>query len=178
MRESQKQRLDRCIKFLRPIAQPAEDAAGEVHWLGARNADPDQGPSYCYECCSAEVHRLNEQHPDHEYLVDGGWGYTSDGVELCDKCNKTLRVNLSDYGVASEIDNYLSLPRIKLDSHSAYDILNILECAYMGNADDAPWLRGYELERVKGIQKSVHQLTHRIDRTRLRAIAKAGAQSA
>lgn len=176
MRESQKQRLERCIKFLRPIAQPAEDAAGEVHWLGARNAAPDQGPSYCYECCSAEVDRLNEQNPGHEYLVDGCWGYTSDGVEFCDKCGKTLRVNLSDYGVASEIDNYLSLPRIKLNSHSAYDILNILECAYMGDLSNAPWIKGYEMERAKETQKCVHQLTRRIDKTRIRVAAKEGAQ--
>lgn len=175
MTELQQQRFDRCVTFLRALSQAADNEACEVHWLAARNADPDQGPSYCRECCNALVEKGNSEHPDHEYLRDGGWGYVADGTECCDTCGKQLRCTLSDYGVDSELDNWedsrLRL-RGKRATYQAFDLLNVLESAYMGDVDECTWLRGHELERAKRIQKGVHRLTRRIDGIRERIAAK------
>nr|WP_312374903.1 hypothetical protein [Delftia acidovorans] len=171
------ERLQRCREFLQPLAQPAEDKAGAMHWIAALNADPDQSVSYCRECCRAEVARLNEQNPDHEYLVDGGWDTTSDGFDACDKCGKTLIVNLTDYGVAQELDYYLSGKRIVLKPESAYEILRVLESAYMGDLSRATWMKDYEIAKAKELQKSVHCLTRRLDRIRRRRSQSAAKES-
>lgn len=171
----QQQRLDRCIEFLRPIAQDAENTASEVYWIGARNADPDQGPSYCGDCGGKLVDKLNAENPDGEYLLDGGWGYESDGCEVCDKCGLHLRCSLSDCGVDQELDHW-SASRIDLRgkhaSTTAWFLLLTLECAYMGDLTDIPWLHGHEIDRAKRIQTSVHRLIRRIDAMRARRSIK------
>lgn len=173
----QQQRFDRCIEFLRPIAQKAADEASEVYWIAARNADPDQGPSYCRACADALVDKLNAEHPDHEYLRDGGWGYEADTQEICEQCGIHLSCTLTEHGIEQELDHW-SRYRIDLKgkhaSVRAYFLLNTLECAYMGNADDAPWLHGYKLDRAKAIQREVHRLTRRVDGIRSRAACARG----
>ena len=166
MTDAQQQRLDRCIEFLRTIAKPADDEASEVHWIGARNADPDQGPSYCQKCCDELVDKMNAEHPEHEYLRDGGWGCPSDGSECCDVCGRQLRVQLTDQGVSSELDNWNGC-RIKLRgkqaSYIAFDLLAVLETAYMGSLENCPWLHDYQLAMIKNNQRDIHRLARRID---------------
>lgn len=172
MTDLQQQRLDRCIAYLQPIAKQADDECGEVHWIAARNADPNQGPSYCRECCDELVGQMNDANPDHEYLRDGGWGYDGSHFECCDKCGKNLRVNLDDCGVEQAIEDY-GHRRLRLHgkhaTYQAHDLLCVLECAFMGDVDECPWLRGYQAERAKANQAGVHRLTRRIDAIRARA---------
>lgn len=167
----QAQRLDRCIEFLRPIAQDAENKASEVYWIAARNADPDQGPSYCGDCGGKLVDKLNAEHPEHEYLLDGGWGYESDSCEMCDECGLHLRCTLSDHGVDQELSHWAANRISVRDKHAsttAWFLLLVLECAYMGTPDEVTWLKEYQLDRLKSIQRDVHRLTRRIDAMRKR----------
>lgn len=175
MTPRQQQRFDRCIDYLTPIARIVEVGAGEVHWIAARNADPDQGPSYCYECGSAKVDSLNIAHPEHEYLLDGGWGsYESDCQEFCEECGKTLRTWLTDYGVSQELENW-AVSRITLRgkhaAHCAYEIMRLLECALLDDYSNMPHLKEYEIDEIKQIQRDVHRLIKRIDAIRRRAAA-------
>ena len=175
MRDTQQQRLARCIEFLRPIAHTATEEAREAHWIGARNADPDQGPSYCRECCDALVEKLNTEHPEHEYLRDGGWGYDADGLECCDSCGKQLNVFLTSYGIEQELDNWSGskiMLRGKRAPYLAFDLLNLLECADMRDLTSQTYLHGYQLDQAKNIQLGVHRLTRRIDAIRRRAAAE------
>jgi len=170
--DTQKQRLDRCIKFLSTFALP-DSEIGDIHWIGARNADPEAGESYCYECGHEEVNRLNAEHPDHEYFLDGGWSIESDSQEFCETCGKYLHTSLTSYAVAQELnhwcENRITL-RGKSAPYQAYELLRVLECAYMG---DPVWESNYERERINDIQHGVHRLTRRIDAVRIRAEKRA-----
>lgn len=171
MTPAQAQRLDRCIKFLEPVAADAERKASEVYWISARNADPDQGSSYCGDCGGKLVDKLNAENPDHEYLLDGGWGYESGSCEICDKCGLHLRCTLTDCGVDQELDHWMSVRidlRGKHASTTAWFLLLILECAYMGNLAEARWLKDHQIARAKRIQQNIHLLTRRIDAMRKR----------
>lgn len=176
MRQSQKQRLQRCIDFLRPLQSEFAESVSEVYWLGARNADPDQGPSYCRSCCEKHVDRLNSQHPEHEYLRDGGWGYEADGLEICDDCDAFLNCTLTHFGVASELDNW---ERARIDlrgKHKAATAFQLLLILESGSMDDywlsAPGMLPYEVERIQIIHREAHALTRRIDRIRQHAQAQ------
>lgn len=176
MRNSQKQRLQRCIDFLRPLQSEFAESVSEVHWIGARNADPDQGPSYCRTCCDKRVDKLNAEHPDHEYLRDGGWGYEGDGLEICDDCGTHLNCTLSHYGVNSELDHWEAARidlRGKHRAATAFELLLILES---GSLDDywlsAPGMRQHEVDRIRAIHRDANALARRIDRMRQRAQAQ------
>ena len=180
MRESQKQRIQRCIDFLRPLQSEFAESLSEVYWLGARNADPDQGPSYCRDCCDTHVDRLNAEHPDHEYLRDGGWGYEADTPEICDDCGAFLNCTLTHCGVASELEHWANARialRVRYQASTAFELLLILES---GSLEDywlsAPHMQPYEVRRIKLIHRGVHALTRRIDLIAHRAAQRAQAQ--
>ena len=173
MRKSQEIRLQRCVDYLRPLQSELSESLSEVYWLGARNADPDQGPSYCRDCCDKHVDRLNAAHPNHEYLRDGGWGYVADTPEICDDCGAFLNCTLTHEGVSSELE-YWANARIALrgkhQAATAFQLLLILES---GSLDDY-WLNSthlspYEVKRIQLIHREAHGLTQRIDRIRQRA---------
>ena len=176
MTEMQAQRLARCIDFLRPIQALFAESVSEVHWVGARNADPDQGPSYCRTCCDKLVDRLNAEHPDHEYLRDGGWGYESDGHEVCDACGALLNCTLSHCGMEQELEHWESVRiclRGRYQESTAYQLLTLLECAPLDEYWlTAPGMQPYQTERIRRIRRDTHALARRIDGIRARAVAR------
>lgn len=125
--------LDETLVWLGNIVQPVTASMSYVHWLNARNADTDQGNSYCRDCCDSAVERLNATHPEHEYFRDGGWPTDADHPENCCECGATLDCSLTTHGVEYELDHYeterLSL-RGKRSDEVAYNALQILEGSY------------------------------------------------
>jgi len=128
--------LDETLVWLGGIAAPVAETASYVHWLNARNADTDQGNSYCRDCCDTQVKKLNAKHPKLEYFRDGGWPTDADHPEFCCECGATLDCSLTTHGVEYELDQYekerLTL-RGKHAPYFAYNAYQILEGSYNVN---------------------------------------------
>ncbi|HEV6964614.1 hypothetical protein [Roseateles sp.] len=150
-------RVDAVIDWLRPIAEPVAKEAEFSRWISAHNADTDQAEDWCTACARAEVTRLNALHPDHEYLVDGGWGSSTDCPPYCCKCGKTLSDHLTSYAIRDEIDHYsrhsVTL-RCKQGAERAFRFVQMLESHDFDVNDAATWRFFRRLEmmckRAKG----------------------------
>lgn len=174
--EVQKLRMERCIGFLRPLQASFSETISETHWVGARNADPDQGSSYCRACCDKLVEQLNAKHPEHEYLRDGGWGSDSDSQEICEECGDFLACSLTEYGIGQELDHW-SRARVTLHGRyaatTAFQLLQILESECLNDYWlTAPGKHQYQIDSIRRIHRDTHALTRRIDAIRDRATKK------
>lgn len=81
-----------------------------AHWINAKNANTDQGISYCGACCEKHVTELNKKNPKGEYFMDGGWSQDSDTFENCDTCGVTLDTDFTEYAVREEIEYWRRKP--------------------------------------------------------------------
>lgn len=171
--ETQKQRLARCKDFLRAMQSSFYESVSEVHWIGARNADPDQSPSYCRACCDKLVDKLNTENPSHEYLRDGGRGYEADCIEVCDECGALLNCTLTHCGVEQELEHWAGARidlRGKYRESTAYQLLTLLDCAPLDDYwIDPPGMQPYQIDRISRSRRDTHRLTLRIDSIRSRA---------
>lgn len=118
--------------WLRDMSRPLVATMSYVHWINARNANTDQGLSYCKCCAQKIVEQSNAANPDHEYFVDGGWSTESDVPEHCDDCGETLDCHLTTCGLEYELDHFeahrIAL-RGKHAAYVAYSMTQILEAA-------------------------------------------------
>lgn len=145
------QRIYAVAKWLAPIAAPVEANAEFSRWIGARNADPEQSEDYCTACARTEVARLNALHPEHEYLVDGGWGSSTDCPPACCKCGVCLDDHLSEYAIEEEIEHYASNAiclRGERAAPSAFRFRQMLLSGNFQKNDPASWKFFRKLERA------------------------------
>jgi len=64
-----------------------------------------------------------------EVIVSGGWGQESDTCARCQDCEKQLAYSLTNWGVKSELDHFLSKGMVDLSSKEvAYEIEEVLDC--------------------------------------------------
>lgn len=144
-------------KWLCVIAKPLTEKAEFSRWVGARNADADQGPNWCFVCCEKEVVRLNVANPDAEYFVDGGWNQQSDSPPTCQGCGLALDDTLTEYGIEYELEHY-AMHRIQLHGEyragEAFNFLKIIESA---GDDPKQWGRNKcELKKLLRKLNAIH----------------------
>jgi hypothetical protein len=114
-----------------------------VHWVH----DGDEAVSWCRSCCVFKVrhlkrHNKREIKKKHlDYLVDGGFGSEEDGPQFCAGCGKPLECTLTNCGIESELDHFLSdrfvnadgspwrLEEWPIDPVTAFELLNVFEGA-------------------------------------------------
>jgi hypothetical protein len=154
------QRIYAVANWLAPIASPVEKEAEYSRWISARQADPEQSADWCLECARAEVGRLNTEHPEHDYLVDGGWGSETDSPPYCCQCDKPLNDHLSEYAIEAEIEHYSDYPiclRGRQKAHSAFRFRQMILSGNFKEDDPASWKFFRKLERAyKRRQGSIH----------------------
>ena len=143
-------RVDAVIGWLRPIAEPVASEAEHARWIGALNADPDQSEDWCTACARVEVERLNALHPDHEYVVDGGWGSSTDCPPSCCKCGKSLDGHFTAAAIGYEMDHYdrHSVSLRKCAAEKAFRFIQMLESGCFDENDSSMWRFFRRLERM------------------------------
>lgn len=145
------ERVDAVVSWLRPFAAPVASEAEFARWISARNADPEQSESWCTRCAKVEVDRLNNLHPDAEYLVDGGWGSDTDNPRYCCKCEKTLSDHLTRYAIGEEVDHY-SRHSVRLrgscSAERAFRFIEVFESQNFDADDKESWLFFRKVERM------------------------------
>lgn len=144
-------RVRAVLNWLDPIAAPVAAEAEFSCWIVAGNADPDQSEDWCTACARSEVARLNAEHPEHEYLVDGGWGSSTDVPPYCCKCGKTLDDFLTKYAIECEVDHYSQHPvglRGKSGPQRAFRYIQMLSSGDFDFADTNAWSFFRKLERM------------------------------
>ncbi len=140
MKDIQKDLLQFCSEILYKKADFEE--LGELHWISFGYGE---GESYCYECCEKEVDKINKEliakgeitvdedgdiRDDDGAFVDGGWGgIDEDGCAFCEICNKRLDASLTQYGVESEVDHFLSFELVEIGNDIAIELYYIFECS-------------------------------------------------
>lgn len=88
-------------------------------WLGGD--DTDQGMSYCRDCAQKEVDARRAE------FVDGGWPQDSDGPVFCEACRTLLQHDLTEYGIAQQLEGMLqSHLRSPVTVDGAYEIAQVL----------------------------------------------------
>jgi hypothetical protein len=119
-----------CSEFL--YKQANFEDFKDLYWIGGGFSD---GEYYCCDCCNEQVDKINKQleakGEDPDAFVDGGWGgMEEDGCAFCEVCNDRLEVSLTQYGVESEVDHFLSCDLIdqeELSNNQIIDLYNIFE---------------------------------------------------
>lgn len=151
-------RVNAVISWLRPIAAPVAEQAEFSRWIRAGNAHPDEAEDWCAACARAEVARLNELHPDHDYYVGGGYGIETDCPPQCCKCGKTLTDVLSSYAIRDEVDHYsqhsVSL-RGKYSAERAFRFIEVFESSNFDAKDLATWRFFRKVERMRKRRKGL-----------------------
>jgi hypothetical protein len=94
-----------------------------VCWI---NPD-DSCEDYCRPCAEKAVAKLQEEDPDSDVMVDGGWGGTEeDSPSWCAGCGCLLDHSYTNEGVKSELDHW-SDPETEIrDAEDAYLVLRML----------------------------------------------------
>lgn len=151
MTASRFERVAAVIKWLWPIAEPVANEAEFSRWIRAGNADPDEAEDWCAACARAEVARLNEQHPEHDYYVWGGCGIETDCPPTCCKCGKTLTDILTGYAIRGEVDHYsrhtVSL-RGQYSAERAFRFIEVFESPNFDTEDSDAWRFFRKVERM------------------------------
>ena len=151
------ERVNAVLNWLRPLAAPVAAEAEFARWISARHADTEQSESWCTACATAEVERLNSTHPEHEYLVDGGWGSETDTPRYCCKCGKTLSDHLTSYGIKYEVDHYSRYTvglRGKHAAEKAFRFMEVFESASFDAKDSDTWRFFRKVERMHERRKN------------------------
>lgn len=152
MTATERDLLDTVLRWLEPIAEPAAKDSEPSRWIAARNADPDQASNWCTHCATKEVARLNALHPDHEYIVDGGWSTTTDVPPICEGCGKSLVGVFTEHAIEYETEHYLAhrlTLRGRFRHERAFRLTQVLESGDfdLSNKDHAALFR--KLDRMR-----------------------------
>lgn len=109
------ERADQLIERLRTVqVDPPYQC-----WLGGDDAD--QGISYCRDCAQKEVDAGRAE------FVDGGWSQESDGPAFCETCGTPLQHDLTEYGIAQQLEDMLQFGlRSPVTAEGAYEIAQVL----------------------------------------------------
>jgi hypothetical protein len=146
-------RVSAVIDWLRPFARPVETQAENVRWIAARNIRAtDQAEDWCTACARAEVERLNDLNPEHEYVVDGGWGSPADCPPACCKCGITLKGEFTEYAIEEEVEHYSNHAvglRGKYAAERAFRFIQVLTSPCFKEADADTWRFFCKVERMQ-----------------------------
>lgn len=145
------ERVSVVLDWLRPVAASVAAEAEFARWISARYADTEQSESWCTPCAKAEVERLNLANPEHEYLVDGGWGSETDCPRYCCKCGKTLSDYLTSYAIREEVDHYSRYSvsiRGKHAAELAFRFIEVFESPSFNAKDSDAWRFFRKVERM------------------------------
>lgn len=88
------------------------------YWLSGGGAD--EGLSFCFECANKNV--------SDDVEVNGGWVQDSDSCCHCEECGILLDYNLTEVGVASELEHFIANGITSpVNPEIAYHLLGLLE---------------------------------------------------
>ncbi|GAF99040.1 unnamed protein product, partial [marine sediment metagenome] len=70
-------------------------------------------------------------------FVDGGWGgMDEDGCVFCEICEARLDASLTQYGVESEVDHFLTCELTEISNGQLIELHYIFECCSYHNFDE------------------------------------------
>ncbi len=144
MKDLEKELLRFCEEFLYKLADFEE--LEDLHWISYGYGD---GESFCYDCCTKEVDKINKEliakgeitvdedgdiYDDDGASVDGGWGgIEEDGCASCESCGAKLEATLTRYGVESEVDHFIrhfsDYDDSGIDNDQLIELQKIFECS-------------------------------------------------
>lgn len=96
------------------------------HWIRGDSDYIDSSESYCYDCAKKEIARLEKEHPDDEFILDGGWDIDGDYTPFCKTCGQLLSNNFTQAACNEELFHYLRYgfnPMSAMDCLSLYKVL-------------------------------------------------------
>ena len=127
------------------------------HWLHGH----DEGLSYCPACALAEIARLQSDHPDREYDLDGGWGIEGDGLEYCEICEHPLNNHLTRYGAECELEAFEEEGFDLTSQYQCYALSRILDSHGFGPYADLPG-SPFQLQQRHEFYRRLHALCRSI----------------
>ena len=128
--------LSFCADFLYELANFEDIEA--LYWVTFGDGEGDR---YCLDCCEKEVDKINKEFvskgEEPEAIIDGGWGgIDEDGCTFCYSCNVRLDASLTQYGIESEVDHFLSCGLIDQKELSNNQLIELYEIFYYSNEWD------------------------------------------